>query len=153
MCVHRKYGRTANFLAFPFSSKPMFSLPWLLSCHIMEPTVLFSLRFLDSSHTKAIIFVWSWRGKCFNFVEFCNIAACCMMDFSSRIVRSWRGKCFNFVEFCNIAACCMMDFSSRIMHGNWKMKVYKTCKELKGHWTTSASSPSFFSKKLRFLYH
>ena len=24
---------------------------------------------------------------------------------------------------------------------------------LKGHWTTSASSPIFFSKKLRFLYH
>ena len=24
---------------------------------------------------------------------------------------------------------------------------------LKGHWTSSASSPNFFSKKLIFLYH
>ena len=31
---------------------------------------------------------------------------------------------------------------------------FKTLKlKLKGHWTTSASSPDFFSKKLRFLYH
>ena len=47
----------------------------------------------------------------------------------------------------------------------WKGKLYKgkcflqhsmrinTHGHLKGHWTTSASSPHFFSKKLRFLYH
>ena len=56
----------------------------------------------------------------------------------------------------------LLDFNRNMNHDEHGMIIklmqshyyaYYFVRALKGHWTTSASSPNFFSKKLRFLYH